>query len=263
MSVTRKLRLALTCRSSLCFSSLRDELTDLCNLYGPTCGDPQSDCGQRFRQDMNEVLRIMHRVPERHTGKFPREPQVIIRLICRNFGVFPRCNEDYLKDTRKLMKLMSPKQGYITLLGTFKAAKEGHKGVTSNRILDILGRSPYDKFKTIRMALAGAQLGQAAFRTNTSLLMLASAMGDLKVVEELLAKGESVNTQNKTGRTALMFAASEGHPEVVKTLSEAGADPNLNDKDGDTAASLAKKNGCYDVVKVLEQASMKKKIKKK
>ncbi len=255
--------LALTSGSETCFRSLRDELSDLChlygsplhNLFGPSCCYPDTHCGQRFFQDLNELLQILCRVP-RDTRNFTQQVRIIFGMICGDSGVFPQCNEDYLKDTRKLMKLMSLQQGSITLLGTFKATKEGHKGVTSNRILDTLGLSSYDRFKTIRMALAAAQLGQAALRSNTSLFMPASAMGEEKTVEAL-AKGENVNAQNKTGRTALMFAASEGHPEVVKTLLEAGADPVLKDKDGHTAASLAEKKGHYDVVKILEQASVK------
>ncbi len=163
-----------------------------------------------------------------------------------------------MKDTRKLMKLMSPKQAGITVLGTFKATKARHKGGKSNRLLDTLAQAAPDRFMTVRNALTAAQLENAALMTDTSLLMPASAMGDLKVVEELLAKGESVNAQNKTGKTALIFAASQGHAKVVEALLKAGADPKLKDKDGATAASLTEKNGHSDVLKILEQASVNK-----
>ncbi len=257
--------LSLTSRSESCFRSLGDELSALCNLYGsplhnlfgPSCCYPDTRCGQRFRQDLKEVLRILYSVPE-GTRNFSQDVRIILSLICRHSEECPDCHEDYLKDTRKLMKLMSLQQGSITLLGTFKATKERHKGVKSNRLLDTLAQAAPDRFMTVRMALAAAQLEKAALMSDTSLLMLASAMGDLRVVADLLAKGENVNAQNKTGKTAVIFAASQGHPGVVGTLLEEGADPKLKDKDGATAASLAKKKGHYDVLKILEQASMKK-----
>ncbi|MFH1114668.1 MAG: ankyrin repeat domain-containing protein [Pseudomonadota bacterium] len=256
--------LGLTSRSESCFRSLRDELSDLCRLYGsplhnllfgPSCCDPDTNCGQRFRQDLNELLGILYSVPK-GTRNFSQQVRIIFGLICGDSGVFPQCNEDYLKDTRKLMKLMSPKQVGITLPGTFEAGKEAQKGGTSNRLLDTLAQADPDRFMAVRMVLADAQLAQAALRSNTNLFMLAAAMGEAKTVEAL-ANGEDVNAQNNTGKTALMFAASEGRLTVVETLLKAGADPNLKDKEGDTAASLAKKKDHYDVLKILEQASVK------
>ncbi len=248
---------ALSCDSDLCLKHFDSDIVELFHDMCPSCSGPDCHCFQDFRQDIDELLRILYSVPG-GTRNFSQDVRIINRLICRQFAGVPYCHKDYLKDTRKLMKLMSLEQAGITVLGTFKATKEARKGVTSNRLLDFLGRSPYHCFITVRMALAGAQLGSTARETNTSLLMLASAMGDRQVVKEVLAKGENVNAQNKTGKSALMFAASEGHPKVVEILLKAGADPNLEDKDGDTAAGLAKKQGHYDVVNILEQASVKK-----
>ncbi|MFH1112746.1 MAG: ankyrin repeat domain-containing protein [Pseudomonadota bacterium] len=247
---------ALSCKSDLCFRHFDSDIVELFYDMCPSCSGTRCDCFQVFRQNISELVRILRRVPV-DTRNFRPDIAIILSLICKHSGEFPFCHEDYLKDTRKLMKLMSLKQGSITVLGTFKAAKEGHKGVTSNKLLDTLGRSSYNRYITLRMALAAAQLENAALMSDTSLLMLASAMGDLKVVADLLAKGENVNARNEIGKTALIFAVSQGHPKVVQTLLKAGADPNLKDKDGATAASLAKKNGRYDVLKILEQASVK------
>ena len=242
-----------------CFYPLASELGDLCDLYGPTCRYPRIGGGRQFRQDLTELGRILERTPSAH-WKLSRKRgvEVICRLICKHPTKSGCCDPDLMKRTYKLMKLMSPKQGNITLLGTFKATKEGHKGVASNRLLDILGRSPYHRYITLRLALATGQLIKAADKSNTTLLMLASAMGRLKVAEELLANDKNVNAQNKSGKTALIFAASQGHAKVVEALLKAGADPKLKDKDGDTAASLAKKKGRYDVLEILGQASVRK-----
>jgi ankyrin repeat protein len=89
--------------------------------------------------------------------------------------------------------------------------------------------------------------------------MLASAKGDLEMVQELLGKGEDVKAQNKIGKTALIFAASEGHTKVVEALLKAGADPKQKDKDGATASTRwLKKAGHMDVVKLLEAKAVKK-----
>lgn len=49
-------------------------------------------------------------------------------------------------------------------------------------------------------------------------LIVASNMGNLKILEKTLAKTENINHQNKYGETALMRAAIQGHLEIVNYL---------------------------------------------
>jgi ankyrin repeat protein len=57
----------------------------------------------------------------------------------------------------------------------------------------------------------------------TSSLHKAAQKGDLKVVQELIKSGISVNAENKSGGTALHYAAAQGHRDIVQFLVESGA----------------------------------------
>ncbi|MFH1112953.1 MAG: hypothetical protein V1792_03445, partial [Pseudomonadota bacterium] len=173
--------LSLTGGSESCFRSLRDELSALCNLYdsplrnlfGQSCCYHETRCGQRFRQDLKELVGIPNRL-KGVLGNISLDAEAICRLICKP-TTWRCCDPDHVKHTHKLMKLVSLKPAGITLLGGFKATKDRHKGVTNNRLLDILSEAAPDRFVTVRMALATGQLRNAAEMSNTSLLMLASA----------------------------------------------------------------------------------------
>jgi ankyrin repeat protein len=62
-------------------------------------------------------------------------------------------------------------------------------------------------------------------------LMSAAASGDLKAVQDLIAKGANVRERTKTGETALYEAIDRQNPDednlpIVAALLKAGADPN-------------------------------------
>src|SRR4051794_8922962 len=75
--------------------------------------------------------------------------------------------------------------------------------------------------------------------------------GDLRRLEDLLARGVDVNARNQEGATALMMAAYQGQLEVVRALTDHGADLNATDFDGDTAVMLADHSGHEDIVRLL------------
>jgi uncharacterized protein len=58
----------------------------------------------------------------------------------------------------------------------------------------------------------------------TTLLGLATQVGDLKTVELLLAHRASPNRRNAYGDTPILFAAHQGRLDLVKRLHSAGAD---------------------------------------
>lgn len=83
-------------------------------------------------------------------------------------------------------------------------------------------------------------------------LIRAAFNGDLKTVDELLARGVNVNEQNNEGITALFMAAYRGHLEVVKSLLSHGADVNAQTTKGhDTPLIVASQNGHIEVVNEL------------
>jgi len=85
-------------------------------------------------------------------------------------------------------------------------------------------------------------------------LLKASAKGDTKEVERLLAKeGINVDTIDEHGVTPLLLASRYGHKEIVRKLLEAGADVNTIAAAQMTALTWATVDGHEDVVEILLQ----------
>ena len=57
-------------------------------------------------------------------------------------------------------------------------------------------------------------------------------IGDLAVVEDLLANGDDINCRGAQNRTPLHRAVGKGFDEIVKLLLDKGADVNLVDAGG-------------------------------
>jgi ankyrin repeat protein len=68
-------------------------------------------------------------------------------------------------------------------------------------------------------------------------LIKAAAMGDIKLVKNLLANGADVNAtiMHMNGLTALLAATRQGHTDTVRVLLTKGAAVNASDTDAATA----------------------------
>lgn len=93
-------------------------------------------------------------------------------------------------------------------------------------------------------------------------LHLASACGNLDIVQKLLAKGANIDLENNDCETPLLIAAKFGKENIVKFLCEWGADLKIKDKKGRLPFHYAARNGHDDIVKYLHsvdpnQVSMK------
>jgi ankyrin repeat protein len=88
---------------------------------------------------------------------------------------------------------------------------------------------------------------QKVIHGNTD-LMLASARGDTREVQRLLASDTDVNARNRNGATALMGAAAGGFDDVLQLLLAREADVNNRSHKGHTALMYAARNGHTDSV---------------
>jgi hypothetical protein len=75
--------------------------------------------------------------------------------------------------------------------------------------------------------------------SGTSVLMAASVVGNKDKVIAPIKRGADVNARDKHGWTALVFAIWNSQVEVARILLDRGADPNLADDNGRTPLSHA------------------------
>ena len=85
-------------------------------------------------------------------------------------------------------------------------------------------------------------------------LPLAAKLGQRAVVEELLARGDDVDTRDDWGATALHWAAVTSEEEIVRTLIEEGADVNAKTGDGSRPLHWAAFLGEPVIVELLLEA---------
>ncbi|MGO4303800.1 ankyrin repeat domain-containing protein [Cupriavidus sp. RAF12] len=89
--------------------------------------------------------------------------------------------------------------------------------------------------------------GMAALDRN---LITAASIGDLDLVNRLLAAGASAQAVDERGRTALVAAVYNRRGDVARALIQAGADVNRKDGEANSAFLLAAATGQIDVVRL-------------
>ena len=84
-------------------------------------------------------------------------------------------------------------------------------------------------------------------------LMLASKLGNLEILYELIDHGANIDDTNIDGYSAMIIAAENGQMKIVEQLIKKGADLNASTKDGNTALILAAQKGQTLLVKGLKK----------
>lgn len=84
-------------------------------------------------------------------------------------------------------------------------------------------------------------------------LMWAACDGDTAAVQDLVARGASVDISTKNGLTAIMFAAHNGHSETVAELIRCGASLERRDAKGKTALTFAEQSHRTHTVQVIRE----------
>ncbi|MFO7800282.1 MAG: ankyrin repeat domain-containing protein [Rhodohalobacter sp.] len=102
----------------------------------------------------------------------------------------------------------------------------------------------------------GADINAVDEKGNTA-LMLASKIGNPRMVKIILAHNPDINKQNNMGYTALMIASEQGQTHLVEELLKQSADSTLKNMDGFTAAELAIRNGQPNAADLLKGRTQK------
>lgn len=102
----------------------------------------------------------------------------------------------------------------------------------------------------------GADINAVDEKGNTA-LMLASKIGNPRMVKIILAHNPDINKQNNMGYTALMIASEQGQTHIVEELLKQSADSTLKNMDGFTAAELAIRNGQPNAADLLKGKTQK------
>lgn len=87
-------------------------------------------------------------------------------------------------------------------------------------------------------------------------LMIASKVGNTRILDIILSHNPDINKQNNNGTTALMIAAQTGQNHVVRKLVKHGANLSDRDQDGNTASELAAKFGHEEIVQFFKRSKM-------
>jgi len=100
----------------------------------------------------------------------------------------------------------------------------------------------------------GAEIDTADTYGNTPLI-IASKIGNPRMITIILAHNPDVNAKNNHGETALLIAAEHGQADVAKRLIERGADVYAKNEDGFTPADLAARNGHTQILNILRDTN--------
>ena len=76
----------------------------------------------------------------------------------------------------------------------------------------------------------------------------------VNIAQKLIEAGANMNIRNKIGNTALMVAISHGKIGISKVLIEKGADLNIRNNEDQTALMLAHRQNNFDIISLLEKS---------
>lgn len=128
-------------------------------------------------------------------------------------------------------------------------AKVDQEHQTLTPLLLAISQQHFDAASALLVARANPNFGGAE---GAPPLSLAALVGDVKLVELLLAHGARLNATNPQRGTALRAAADAGKIEVVRLLLARGAKFDAADAFGKRPVDYARENGHVEIVKLLE-----------
>lgn len=104
---------------------------------------------------------------------------------------------------------------------------------------------------SLNVLLAEGAAVDTVDEAGNSPLMLATKIGNPRMVEIILAHNPEINRRNSNGDTALMIASSNGILPIVKDLKDHGADAELRNSKGFNSSEIALRNGHGSIAQLL------------
>lgn len=95
---------------------------------------------------------------------------------------------------------------------------------------------------------------EVKFESTMPEIILASMMGNVNKLKELIKSNANVNIQDEFSNTALIVCSEFNNPDIIKILLDAGADPDIKNKHGETALLLAANKNLLENVKLIIDA---------
>jgi ankyrin repeat protein len=134
--------------------------------------------------------------------------------------------------------------------------------LASHPMTQVDARSPSDENALMLAALRGqSQLveqlvarGASVNKEDWSPLHYAATGGQTRILAFLIGAGAEVNSPSPNGTTPLMMAAMYGNADCVRLLLESGADPLISNAQDLMAKDFATRAGRLDSVKLIEAA---------
>jgi ankyrin repeat protein len=117
-------------------------------------------------------------------------------------------------------------------------------------LIGMIGGSIY-AFKQLDIATLMNEIEATSNLESTSPLIEAVINGDTEKINNLLEKGEEIDTQDYEGWTALHWAVKAIDAEASKLLLDAGADPNIEDYYGAVPLMTAAADGHLEIMQML------------
>jgi len=113
-----------------------------------------------------------------------------------------------------------------------------------------------DAIKDIDMVSLNVLLAEGASvdtvdKEGNTPLMIASKIGNPRMVEIILAHNPKLNVRNNRGDTALMIASAQGVLDVTRQLLAKGADVTLENAEGLNSVQIALRNGHRDISRLI------------
>lgn len=201
-------------------------------------------CRKRYEVELRRLL-----------AEFWNEDELIAELKRANELIAPYVNDEQKRPERKRRRGPAP-QGKD---GLKDRSLSGHRiqrfiETRRERLLEEIadGMPEWNQPPREPIIVDGSQFGgKKKWSKGGKEILEAARSGKVETIENLVAKGVSINEKDRMGTTPLGLAVLFNHSKAVQKLIQLGADPNLRGPDGSVAVQGAAFFGLEDSLKAL------------